>query len=93
DPFCGRFVRRWGALFVVSIWIGVARVLRTAHRSASIALHCAFGTQILLGIATVMSGIAIWLAALHQLTGALLLVTTTWCAHLLGRNAGTGNPA
>ncbi len=88
DPFLVHFIHRWWAWLVVGVLIVVARRLRATHRLASIALHSAFGTQILLGIATVMSGVAIWLAALHQLTGALLLVTTTWCAHLLGSKGG-----
>ena len=50
-------------------------------RAASIAIHSAFGTQILLGILTVLSGIAIWLAVLHQATGALLVAATVWGAH------------
>ena len=40
----------------------------------------------MLGIATVMSGIALWLAVLHQATGALLLAATVWGAHELGRD-------
>jgi hypothetical protein len=55
-------------------------------RAASIAIHSAFGTQIILGILTVLSGIAIWLAVLHQATGALLVAATVWGAHELGRN-------
>jgi heme a synthase len=85
DPFLVHFVHRSWAWLVVAILIVVARQLRRMHRTASIVLHSMFGTQILIGIATVMSGVAIWIAALHQLTGALLLITTTWCAHLLGR--------
>jgi heme a synthase len=54
-------------------------------RPASIAVHSAFGAQIMLGIATVWSGIAIWLAVLHQATGALLVAATVWGAHELGR--------
>jgi cytochrome c oxidase assembly protein subunit 15 len=41
--------------------------------------------QILLGIATVMTGVNIVLAAAHQLTGALLVVATAWGAHVAGR--------
>jgi cytochrome c oxidase assembly protein subunit 15 len=48
-------------------------------------VHGAFGTQILLGIATVMTGVNLWIAVLHQLVGALLLAATTWGAHALGR--------
>ena len=47
----------------------------------------AFGTQIILGILTVLSGIAIWLAVLHQATGALLVAATVWGAHELGQPA------
>jgi cytochrome c oxidase assembly protein subunit 15 len=43
-----------------------------------------FGTQILLGIATIWSGMDIWLAVAHQFTGALLVATTVWGAHVLG---------
>jgi cytochrome c oxidase assembly protein subunit 15 len=53
-------------------------------RAASIANHSAFGTQIILGILTDHSGIAIWLAVLHQATGALLVAATVWGAHELG---------
>ena len=42
------------------------------------------GTQIILGILTVLSGVAIWLAVLHQATGALLVAATVWGAHELG---------
>jgi cytochrome c oxidase assembly protein subunit 15 len=31
--------------------------------------------------------VPIWLAALHQLTGALLVIATVWGAHALGRRA------
>ena len=54
-------------------------------RLASIAIHTAFGVQIVLGIATVMSGMTLWLAVLHQLTGAALVGATVWGAHELGR--------
>ena len=92
DPFLVHFVHRWWAWLVVAVLVVLARKLRGTHRAASVALHSAFGTQVLLGIATVMSGVALWIAALHQLTGALLLIATTWCAHLLGgRNKPGGN--
>jgi cytochrome c oxidase assembly protein subunit 15 len=56
-------------------------------RAASVAIHSAFGTQVVLGILTVLSGVAIWLAALHQAVGALLLASTFWGAHELGRRS------
>jgi cytochrome c oxidase assembly protein subunit 15 len=87
DPYLVHLVHRWWAWVVVGILIVVARRLRGVERRISVAIHIAFGLQVLLGIATVWSGVAIWLAALHQLTGALLLVATIWGAHRLGRVA------
>jgi cytochrome c oxidase assembly protein subunit 15 len=79
-------MHRWWAWVVVAVLIMFARQVRKAEggRRASIAIHSAFGTQVLLGILTVLSGIAIWLAVLHQATGALLVAATVWGAHELG---------
>ena len=85
DPYLVHFTHRWWAWVLVAVLVVLARKLRGLDRRASIAIHSAFGTQILLGIATVMSGISIWLAALHQLTGAVLVLATIWGAHRLGR--------
>ena len=87
DPFLIHFVHRWWAWVVVAVLVVFARKVRNVEgaRAASIAIHSAFGTQIILGILTVLSGIAIWLAVLHQATGTLLLATTVWGAHELGR--------
>ena len=87
DPFLLHFVHRWWAWIVVAVLVIFARKVRKVPgaRRASIAVHSAFGTQVLLGILTVLSGIAIWLAVLHQATGALLLAATVWGAHELGR--------
>ena len=79
-------MHRWWAWVVVAVLVLFARRIRKVEgaRAASIAVHAAFGTQIVLGIATVLSGIAIWLAVLHQATGALLVAATVWGAHELG---------
>jgi cytochrome c oxidase assembly protein subunit 15 len=88
DLFLLHFLHRWWAWVVVAVLVVFARKVRKVPgaRAASIAIHSAFGTQIVLGILTVLSGIAIWLAVLHQATGALLLAATVWGAHELGRN-------
>lgn len=86
DPFLLHFLHRWWAWMVVAVLIVFARRVRKTSRTASIAIHSAFGTQIILGILTVLSGIAIWLAVLHQATGALLVAATVWGTHELGRN-------
>jgi cytochrome c oxidase assembly protein subunit 15 len=87
DLFLLHFMHRWWAWVVVAVLVLFARKVRRLEgaRSASIAIHSAFGTQIILGILTVLSGIAIWLAVLHQATGALLVAATVWGAHELGR--------
>jgi len=88
DPFLTHFDHRWWAWMVVAVLVVMARRLRRAGaRQAGIAIHSAFGTQVILGIATVMSGIAMWLAVAHQLVGALLVAATVWGAHELGRRA------
>jgi cytochrome c oxidase assembly protein subunit 15 len=87
DPYLVHFVHRWWAWVVVAAMVVFARKVRRVPgaRPASIAIHSAFGTQVILGILTVLSGVAIWLAALHQAVGALLVAATAWGAHEVGR--------
>jgi cytochrome c oxidase assembly protein subunit 15 len=85
DPFLIHFVHRWWAWVVVILLVLFARRVKPVDRKAARTVHIAFGTQILLGIATVMSGIALPLAVLHQAVGALLLAATVWGANSLGR--------
>ncbi len=89
DPYLVHFFHRWWAWVAVAALIVLARRIRPVARRVSIAVHCAFGTQILLGIATVMSGMNLWLAGLHQLVGALLIAITVWAVHWHGRATGT----
>ena len=84
-PVLIHFLHRWWAWVVVIALTVLARRVRKDHRRASVALHCAFGTQIVLGIATVMTTVNINLAVLHQTVGALVVATTVWCVHLAGR--------
>ena len=85
DPFLVHFLHRWWAWAVVAALVVLARKVRAFERRASIAIHVAFGTQILLGIATVVSGMELWLAVLHQFVGALVVVATAWGLHIVGR--------
>ena len=85
DPFWLHFVHRWWAWVAVAALVVMARRVRPLDRRASIAIHAAFGTQIVLGIATVMTGVALWLAVAHQGVGALLVAAFAWGAHALGR--------
>ncbi len=66
DPFLLQFLHRWWAWVVVAVLVLFARQVKPLSRRASIAIHAAFGTQILLGIFTILSGIALWLAVLTR---------------------------
>lgn len=86
DPYLTHFVHRWWAwVAVIALVLLSRRVRKAGVRSASVAIHSAFGVQIILGIATVMTGVNIVLAVSHQAVGALVVATTVWGAHILGR--------
>ena len=87
DPFLIHWMHRWWAWVAVAALVIMARRVKPLSQKASVAIHAAFGTQILLGIATVMTGVEFHLAVLHQLVGALLVIAYTVGAHLLGRRA------
>ena len=87
DPYLIHFIHRWWAWVVVGFLLVLARQVRSLDRRSSVAIHIAFGSQILLGIATVVTGIDIHLAVLHQAVGALVVASTVWGVHLLGRTA------
>ncbi len=81
DPFLLHFLHRWWAWVAVAALVYLARRVRAFDRRASIALHSVFGVMILLGIATVMTQVNLWVAAAHQLTGALLVAALAWTMH------------
>ncbi|MBU2032227.1 MAG: COX15/CtaA family protein [Alphaproteobacteria bacterium] len=85
DPFLLHFLHRWWAWAAVIALVVMARRVKPLERRASLAIHAAFGTQILLGIATVLTGVSLWVAVAHQLVGALLVAAFAWGAHALGR--------
>ncbi|GAO38072.1 heme A synthase [Sphingomonas changbaiensis NBRC 104936] len=86
DPFLVQWEHRWWAWVAVAALVVLARLAKRAgDRRASIALHTAFGTQILLGIATIMTGVDLPVAVLHQAVAVLVVASATWCAHSAGR--------
>ncbi len=85
DPFLLHFLHRWWAWVAVAALIVLARRVRTRDRRASLAIHATFGTQIILGIATVLTSVNLELAAMHQFVGALLVAAAAWGAHIAGR--------
>ena len=87
DPFLIHWIHRWFAFVALGVLIFMATRVKKRDRRASIAIHVTVGIQMLLGIATVMSGMNIVLAVLHQANGALLVASVAWGAHVLGRRA------
>ncbi len=85
DPYLVHFLHRWWAWVAAVMLILLARRAKLAgQRGASIAINATVGTQILLGIATVVNGIALPLAVLHQAVGALVVAAAAWGAHAVG---------
>ncbi|WP_406698023.1 COX15/CtaA family protein [Sphingomonas qomolangmaensis] len=88
DPWAIHFIHRWWALVALVALVVLARAAKGAgNRPASIAIHSAVGIQVLLGIATVMSGVNFHAAVTHQVVGALLVASAAWGAHAAGRRA------
>ncbi|WP_298306567.1 COX15/CtaA family protein [uncultured Erythrobacter sp.] len=85
DPFLLHFLHRWWAWVAVAALIYLARRVRKSDRAASIAVHSAFGFMVILGIATVMTQVELWVAAAHQFTGALLVASVAWAMHSDGK--------
>lgn len=85
DPHLVHFLHRWWAWITVAALVWLSRLARRAgDRPASIAIHSSFGTQIILGIAVVMTNVDITLAVLHQAVGALVVASAAWGAHSIG---------
>ncbi len=86
DPYLVHFIHRWWAWVALVMLVLLARKAKAqGARGASIVINAALGTQVILGIATVLSGIALPLAIAHQAVGALLVAAATWGAHRVGR--------
>jgi cytochrome c oxidase assembly protein subunit 15 len=95
DPFLTHFLHRWWAFLAAAAILFLARAAaRAGAASAAGMLLAILAVQILLGIATVVSGVDISLAVLHQGVGALLVAAVAWNAQRLGeRPARQAAPA
>jgi cytochrome c oxidase assembly protein subunit 15 len=92
NPGLAQFDHRIGAYLVAlsafALWWTGRRMGLTglARRSSNAVLHLTL-FQIVLGIATLLLQVPIWLAALHQLTAALLFCAAVWQAFELRKVA------
>jgi cytochrome c oxidase assembly protein subunit 15 len=88
NPIVVQFIHRWFA-FAAAAGLGFLawQAIRSGTPRAGYAIIALVTLQILLGIATLMSGVAIEIAIAHQVNAALTLIATIVAAHVLGRRA------
>jgi cytochrome c oxidase assembly protein subunit 15 len=85
NPIVVQFIHRWLAWVVAALVALLAAIAwQRGHRKHATALILAVGTQISLGIATLLTGVAIPIAASHQGMAVLLLATLLATSHRLG---------
>src|SRR3546814_8111608 len=87
-PIIVQFSHRTLAYGVAAIALATAWIAarRGAVRNAA-ELAVMVTVQFLLGVATIVSGVELWIGVAHQAGAALLLVATIGTAHRLGRQA------
>jgi heme a synthase len=85
NPIMVQFVHRWLAwLVAAAAALLAAATWRRGHLLAAASVLAAVTLQILLGILTLLSGVALWVAVSHQAMAALLLASIVIAAHRLG---------
>jgi heme a synthase len=85
NPITVQFVHRWMAFVAAAALLWVASKAWVAgHRNEAILLVAATGVQIGLGIATILTGVELWIGVAHQGMAALLLGALLLAAHRLG---------
>ncbi|MDB5698949.1 MAG: heme synthase [Alphaproteobacteria bacterium] len=86
NPIVVQFVHRWLAFVVAAaVLLLAAAAWKRRLRLAAAALVAAVTLQIGLGVATLLSGVAIWIAVSHQAMAVVLLATILFAAHRLGQ--------
>ena len=88
DPFLVHFLHRWWAwAAALALFLIARRLNRIGAAGLAKAVIAITLLQILLGIVTVITGVALPLAVCHQLVGAALLGAAVMAAHRVGRTA------
>jgi len=86
DPFLIHFLHRWWAWVAALALLLLARALwRRGGRNEATVLVLVVAVQVALGIATVVTGVSLWIAVLHQVVGAILVAAAAAALHRLGR--------
>lgn len=89
DPFLIHFIHRWWSWAAVLALLWLARALWRGlpGRNEARLLIAVVAVQMTLGIWTVLSGVSMWIAVLHQLVGAILVAIVAAALHRQGRAA------
>ena len=88
DPFLIHFLHRWWSWVAAIALLLLARSLaRRGARTEARLLVVVVAAQMLLGIWTVVSGVSMWVAVMHQVVGAILVAIAAAALHRLGRRA------
>jgi cytochrome c oxidase assembly protein subunit 15 len=88
DPVVTQFVHRSLAIVVALFALHIAaRLWKAGAGARALALGGAVLLQFALGVATLLSGVAIALGVAHQAGAAVLLAATVWAAHWATRRA------
>ncbi len=86
NPVVVQFIHRWLAFAAAAalVWLAV-RARQAGAPSVAAAVVALVAAQILLGIATLLTGVQIVVAVAHQANAALLLIAAVSAAHVVGR--------
>ncbi|MCC5640930.1 COX15/CtaA family protein [Nostoc sp. XA010] len=86
DPFLIHFLHRWWSWVAALALLLLARSLsRRGARTEAGLLVVVVAAQMLLGIWTVVSGVSMWVAVMHQVMGAILVAIAAGALHRVGR--------
>lgn len=89
DPFLIHFLHRWWSWAAALALLLLARALWTrGGRIEAKLLLAVVAVQMALGILTVVTGVSMWIAVLHQLVGAILVAATAAALHRQGGGQG-----
>ena len=94
NPITVQFVHRWLAFGVLAMAVVLAiRTKRAGGRRESLLLHAAVGLQILLGIATLLTGVHLHVAVAHQGMAVVVIAAFLIAAHRLALARSAPRPA
>jgi len=85
NPIVVQFLHRWTAFAAAAglVWLA-AQAMRAGYKSRGHALVTLVALQIVLGIATLLTGVEIVIAVAHQANAALTLLAAVTAAHAIG---------